>query len=422
MITKTPSKQPSPDVFNLGGITAIRGLVYDREIIDTILVGEKDSTHATLTLDDFVVALRARFIHNEWPLVSIDPTEETKKTEMQVVRFEGGIEDTQFGEDLFDADYRLKRIGMGLLSPGIPGFKTYWDLGVERIKENFGGSWDVSSRFWFYPVLPSVSVREDVVVIKGLKVGVFTEILAAEIDGERIEDLSTFQDETGDRFAKAVSENFEEIARVHPSFLRLQGLDELVGLTKAIEEMDEKPNLSFWLKDYKVRQVETKRGVKVLRRKEEYELPGAGGVYGGYQELSGGVELMAIALRLNAGDVTALREAVLKTRPKPDTLSWGFIVDGEWIIPTSFLAVDISSIAAWYAHGEFLFRQKDYDRAIACWLQVARVYPEMSEIYFKIGMAFERKGMPACAADYYTKALELNPFLKNVKGNGHNKK
>ena len=55
-----------------------------------------------------MVALRARFIHGKWPLVSIDPTEETKKTDMQIVRFEGGIEETQFGQDLFDADYRLK--------------------------------------------------------------------------------------------------------------------------------------------------------------------------------------------------------------------------------------------------------------------------------------------------------------------------
>ena len=411
----------SPEVFNLGGITAVKGLVWDRKTGDVILVGQKDPRRATLTLDDFVVALRARFIRNQWPLVSIDPTEETKKTNMQIVRFEGGIEGTQFGEDLFEADFRLKKIGMGLLPPGIPNLKTYWDLAMEKAKEKAGASHKICSRFWFYPVLPSVTVREDVVAIKGLKVGVFTEVLSAEIDGKKIEDLSCLQDQTGEIFAKGVSDDFEQLARVHPSFLRLQGLDELVALTKAIEEMEEKPDLSFWLKEYPVKPVRTEKTLEVLKRKEEYELPMEGGVYRGYQEVSGGVQLMAIALRLKAGDVTALKEAVLKTRPKEEALSWGFII-GEWLIPTSFPTMDTSSAVILYAHGEFLFQQKDYDHAIACWRKVAQAYPEMGETYFKIGMAFERKGMPACAADYYTKALQLDPFLKNIQTKNLNNK
>ncbi len=275
----------SQKVFNLGGITAIRCLVYDRKTGDVILVGEKDPARATLTLDDYVTALRARFIHNQWPLVSIDPTEETKRTNMQIVRFEGDIEGTQFGEDLFEADFQLKKIGMGLLPAGIPNLKTYWDLAMEKAKKKADASHKICSRFWFYPVLPSVTVREDVVSIKGLKVGVFTEVLSAEIDGKKIEDLSTFQDETGEIFAKGVSDNFEQLARVHPSFLRLQGLDELVALTKAIEEMEEKPDFSFWLKEYQVKPVRTEKTLKVLKRKEEYELPMEGGVYKGYKEV-----------------------------------------------------------------------------------------------------------------------------------------
>ena len=227
-IVSTPKgkdfRKAHPEVFTLGGITKIRGLVYDRKNEDVILVGKRDPDRSILTLDDFVVALRARFIHGKWPLVSIDPTPETKKTDMQMVRFEGGIEDTQFGEDLFDADYRLKKIGMGLLPSGVAGLATYWDLGMERAKERSGSSHKIGSRFWFYPVLPSVSVREDVVAIRGLKVGVFTEVLSAEIDGKEIEDLSTFQDRAGDRFAKGVSEEFENLATVHPSFSRLHGL------------------------------------------------------------------------------------------------------------------------------------------------------------------------------------------------------
>ena len=75
-------------------------------------MGERDTERAILTLDDFAVALRARFIHDTWPQVSIVPTEETKKTAMQRVWFGGSIEDTRFGQTLLDADCRLRQLGL----------------------------------------------------------------------------------------------------------------------------------------------------------------------------------------------------------------------------------------------------------------------------------------------------------------------
>ena len=397
-----------PEVFNLGGITTIKGLVYDRKTGDVILVGQRDPKRAKLTLDDFVVALRARFIYRKWPLVSIDPTPQTKETNMQIVRFEGGIEDTQFGQALFDADYRLKRIGMGLLSPGVPGLKTYWDLGMEEATHGSMGEREIGSRFWFYPVLPSVSVREDVVSIRGLKVGVFTEVLSAEIDGKKVKDLSAFKDPTGDRFAKEVSDNFERLAQVHPSFLRLKGLDELVALSKAIEEMDKRPDLSFWLKDYRVKRVKTKKEVKVLKRRQEYKVPVAGGIYSGYYKVSGGVQLMAIALRLKAGDVTALREAVLKTRPKPDALSWSFII-GKWLIPTSPGMLKMEDIAPLFAQAVFLQQKEHYDDAITLYGKIIGLKPDWNWPYNNRGLAYDEKGQYDKAISDYNKALEINP-------------
>lgn len=89
------------------------------------MVGTHEEDRAPLTLDDLMVTLRARFRYKQWPSVSIDPTPDTKKTQMQHVRFEGGIEETAFGQAMFDADYRLKQMGMGLVEPGIAGLRTY---------------------------------------------------------------------------------------------------------------------------------------------------------------------------------------------------------------------------------------------------------------------------------------------------------
>jgi tetratricopeptide (TPR) repeat protein len=421
MITSTQKdyRKTHPEVFTLGGITKIRGLVYDRENKDTILVGERDPERAILTLDDFVVALRARFIHGKWPLVSIDPTEETEKTNMQIVRFEGGIENTQFGQDFFDADYRLKRIGMGLLPSGIPGFKTYWDLGMERAKRGIWRTYNIYSRVWFYPIIPCVPVKDDVAAIRGLKVGVFTEVLSAEIDGKKIEDLSTFRDETGDMFAKAVSDNFDRLAKVHPSFLRLQGLSELLAFTHAIENMEKIPDFSFWLKEYKVKRVSTKKEVEVLKRKEEYRVERRGMIYSGYWEVSGGVQLMAIALRLKAGDVTALKEAVLKTRPKPDTLSWSFVV-AEWLIPTTPGMLKMEDIASLFTHAVFLQVQKRYDDALTLYGKIIELKPDWEWAYNNRGVTYGKKGLPDKAIEDYNKALEINPRYAEAYNNRGN--
>lgn len=393
-----------PEVFTLGGITVVRGLVYDRKTEDVILVGERVAERAILTLDDFVVALRARFIHGEWPLVSIDPTPETEKTNNQIVRFEGGIENTQFGQDLFDADYKLKKIGMGILSPGVPDFKTEWDLGLKRAKQKTSKNLNIRSRFWFYPILPSVAVREDVVSIKGLKVGVFTEVLSAEIDGKKIEDLSNFQDAAGDEYASQVSRRFEELSLVHPSFSRLHGLDELVALTRAIEEMENRPDLSFWLKTYRVKQVKTKKNLDVLKREEKFELPTGSLVY----RVSGGVELMAIALRFKAGDVTALKEAVLKTRPEIGTLMWGFII-GEWLIPTSGHGLSSAEdVVTLFSHAQFLKEQKRYDDAIVLYDKIIKLEPGWDWPYHSRGVAYGLKGQYDRAIPDYNKAIGIN--------------
>jgi len=392
-----------PEVYNLGGITAIHGLVHDRQKRDLILVGKYDPDRQPLTLDDFAVALRARFIYGKWPLLSIDPIEQTEATAMQTVRTEGGIEDTQFGADLFDADYRLKRIGMGLLPAAVPGLNTYWDLGEKRVKQRPEVSYKIGSRFWFYPVLPNVSVREDVVAVQGLKVGVFTEALSAEIDGKKIEDLSTFQNAAGDRFATEVTENFDRLAKVHPSFSRVRGLDELVALAHALEQMEERPDLTFWLKDYPVKSVTTPKMVKVLKRLEQW--PVAGGYQG--HEVSGGVQLMAIALRLKAGDVTALKEAVLTARPKPDVLSWNFVV-GEWLIPTSPGMLRMEDIVPLFAQAFFLQEKKYWDDAITLYGKLIELKPEWDLAYYNRGITYAHKALYDQAIRDFNRALELN--------------
>jgi tetratricopeptide (TPR) repeat protein len=252
------------------------------------------------------------------------------------------------------------------------------------------------SRFWFYPVLPNVSVREDVVAIKGLKVGVFTEVMSAEIDGEKIEDPKTFQDTAGDEFARQVTDKFEALSRAHPSFSRVHGLDELVALVNAIENMDEKPDLEWWLLKYQVKRVETEKALKVLRREERYLC------------MEGGVQLMAIALRFKSGDVSALKDAALKTRPKLDALRWGFVIS-EWLIPTSPGMLKMEDVAPLFAQAVFLQEQKRYEDAITLYGKIIELKPDWDGAYNNRGVAYDKKGGYDHAILDFNKALEINP-------------
>ena len=340
-------RQKELDVVNLAGINKVEGFVYDSNMGDLILVGEHEQGRVALTLDDLVVALRARFRYDEWPLVSIDPTPDTEKTHMQRVRFEGGIQDTPFGQAMFEADYRLKELGMGLVEPGISSFQTAWDRNVEETESvTVPGQRQITSRFWFYPINPHVVVREGVCVVRGLKVGVFTEVLSAKIDRKLVEDTKVFKDATNDAFASDVSQRFDDLCQTQPSFNRLRGLQELVAVSKALEELEERPELSYWLEKYPLAKVETLKETKVLRRRYDGQR--------GWFEVSGGVHLTALAMRLNAGDVTALREAVLKVRPSLNALKWSFVA-AEWLIPIESGRIKPEDITPLFQQAVFLY-------------------------------------------------------------------
>jgi tetratricopeptide (TPR) repeat protein len=398
-----------PEVLNLGGINKVEGFVWDGATGDLILVGQKEAGRAALTLDDLVVALRARFIHGKWPLVSIDPTADTEKTQMQHVRFEGGIEDTAFGQALFDADYRLKEIGMGLQATGVAGLRTAWERNVEEFENRATiEQRQISSRFWFYPISPHVVVRAGVCVIRGLRVGVFTEVLAAKIDGRPVADTKGFKFMLNDAWASDVSDRFGQLCQAQPSFNRLRGLQELVAASKALEDLEERSDLSWWLEKYLLARSETPKQAKVLRRRHEEGR--------GRMEVSGGVRLTALAMRLNAGDVRALRQAVLQVRPSEDALSWRFVV-GEWLIPVGTGQVTPDSIADLFAQGQFLHQQKRYADAVLVYEEVLRLDARFGDAWHNKGAALGQMGLWKDALDCFDAALKIAPLDADMWAN-----
>ena len=391
------------EVLRLAGMNRVAGFVYDTESKDLILVGQREGGRAPVSLDDLVVALRARLRYNQWPLVSIDPTPETERTQTQHVRFEGGIQETAFGRAMYDADYRLKQMCMRLEEPGIEGLKTYWDRGVEEVKTGADpGEREINSRFWFYPTNPHVVVRQGVCVVRGVTVGVFTEVLAAKIDGKPVEDVKGFKLEKADAFASDVSARFEDLCRVQPSFNRLRGLQELVAVSKAVAELEERPELSWWLEKYPLSRATTPKEAEVLRRRFI-------GVRGWF-DVCGGVCLTAMAMRLKAGDVRALRKAVTAVRPSADALSWSFII-AEWAIPIGRRQVKPEDVGQLFAEALFLQNQERYSDAVTAYDKILKLAPDHAEAYNNRGVAKYNEGKYDRAIQDLDKAIAINPNL-----------
>jgi len=164
------------EVTLLGGITRLVGAVYDSERGDLVIVGQIMPGAQSATLDDLVVALRSRFVHGEWPEVSIDRNPRTDSTEIQTVRYGGGIEDTHFGRCFLEADVTLKKISLGLLPTDIWGISSYFEMAVRRRRESPEEN-VLSTRFWFNPVKRySVAVRPGVVALNGLRIHVKAQL------------------------------------------------------------------------------------------------------------------------------------------------------------------------------------------------------------------------------------------------------
>ena len=399
-------RESQPEAFRLAGITRVRGLVYDRASDDAILIGQRDPEGTELTLDDVAVALQARLVRGEWPEVSIDPRAEGgDRSKRQDVRFKGGIEDTAFGYSLFGADYLLKKIGMNMTPAQVPGLRTDADLARQY---GSAGSSNVLSRYWFYPTALQTVIREDIATIKGLRVAVFTEVLAASMNGVPVKDLADFHPRPSEEFARQVSARYGELARQHPSFARVQGMEELVALAHAVEQMDPRPGLTYWLTQYSVKRQETPREVEVLRRSFTDRRATTGGIEECRLTVSGGVSLRAIALRATAGDVTALREAVMRTRPATEALRWTFTVT-EWGIGGPLGEASAEQAAQLLSHGHFLAAQNRHGDAVAAFTEAMKVLPDAQEIYLARGLAYQENGDFASALQDFDRALQLAP-------------
>ncbi len=317
------SGRGNSELIELGGITDLAGMVYDDKNKDLIIVGQINKGKPPITLDDLVVSMRAVFIYKKTPTVSIDKTPETITSKKQTVNYEGGIENTHLGKDMLDADILLKNLALG--KKEVQKVDSYVSLKANQSQEGKDEEY-IASRFWFKNMTPSLAVREGVFAIMDMRVGIETEVVYAEDKGVPLQELPGIRDKIGDEFARQAIENLSDISQDFPVLTRAMPILALVSLAKGMETLQMDVQLDYWLHDYKVPCVETLKYYDLIE--ENREINGRNMLL----TVSGGFDTNPLVIKLKKGNVTALKEAVLNSRPSGNALIWHPPLEG-WQIP-----------------------------------------------------------------------------------------
>jgi hypothetical protein len=241
------------------------------------------------------------------------------------VQYFAGIENTHFGQVCYEADWLLKSISLGKERLPHANIESRFDLEVEnRRRALIQGSATnlyVFSRGWFYPTVDRVNVFSDVVLLEKFQIGVFTEILGAEVDGHQVSDLSKVSDPALDAFSKSFNDNYDAATQDRPVLAALKGLARLASLAKGLRMSAEAGSFSFFLSGYAVTWIDTHKEAPVLTVLDNETKLAA----------FGGVQLSALAERLRSGDASALRDVALAARKDAgdNVLTWTFNMDVE---------------------------------------------------------------------------------------------
>lgn len=346
--------KPVPtEVMFLGGLQQVTGVFVDPEHHDIVLVGPADapvvgpsgaivgaaSKRPLLQFEDLVVALRAIDGARAGGIrCSIDPTRDgltrldaflakqravmgnpeplfrgmEQALGLQTVTVGGVPADSRFAQVLVAADYRMKRIGMGLEPSGVKQLPSYLTLVPT------GGQAAALPRFWLEAEYDPIARDADELGwrLSGRRMKCLTESDLAGKNG--VERGAGRGDKAAQKWCDAMTAHYDELALKHPVFSELVNCVDLAVVAALI----------------KGRQLDARAGLDLAPLLDatavpvpKYEVPEtvptvASGLKKGTTwvlSASGGVQFQPWQFAANAqaaADLAEQRTAALASRPK----------------------------------------------------------------------------------------------------------
>jgi len=267
----------SDELFFMAGLQRIEHLFVDLDEHDVLIAGPAEgfvpdavgrmvgveSSRPVLRLDDFYVALRAvskarqvgcsidpvpqrladllKFIKAGVP-ASVEEVEDRFNQMddilgLQTVRIDGVPTDSHFATMLVEADYRMKRIAIGLENPAVKGLKSHLAM--------LGTNGNSMQRWWFVPQYDAISRSADALAFQfaGPRAQLLTEEEIADAAGNRFSAATTKK--SIQAFAKQFSEKFPQLADKSPVFGELQNLIDWTVLI-ALLQKEQLPQRIGW--------------------------------------------------------------------------------------------------------------------------------------------------------------------------------
>jgi hypothetical protein len=134
----------------------------------------------------------------------------------QDVRIDAVPEDSHFAMILVEADYRMKRIAIGVEAPAIKGLKSHLAM--------LGAAGNAMQRWWFLPFYDAIYRSDDGLAFQfvGQRAQLVAEDEMADLQGNRTSAPTTRK--TTHAFARQFTEKFAQLADKSPSFAELQNL------------------------------------------------------------------------------------------------------------------------------------------------------------------------------------------------------
>lgn len=267
-------KLPS-EVNYMAGLQRIEYIIVEPEKRDIILAGPgegfelndqgdvvgSESGTPVIQLQDFLVAMRSvdAARTGQGVSVSIDPTEQgvqrlqqfftsLKKNNrnfepsmqpkveaamgQQNIRLTGVPTDSRFSQVLVAADYKMKRLGMGLEAAPIKNFPSFMEI-AQKAKASRVSS---APRFWMECSYEPVARSEDgnVWQIRGSGVKTLTEEEKFNSDGKKTGE-KVKQNRFAKQWADTMTERFEELAAAEPTFRELRNVMDLSVIAAIIK-------------------------------------------------------------------------------------------------------------------------------------------------------------------------------------------